>query len=476
MRRLSFRTKLTLFYAALLAVVMGGAGSLLYRSAAARFDAVINARLTGLCSGLWGYIDFTGGQPVITYDPEQHEILHFVRSGARYYQLYDGEDGRVLAQSDDSALMHLELSPAQVIKSVGSPRFEDVEIRGVPLRFYSALFHYNRHHYLLRVGTVLEEEVSELAELRNILLVLIPVVTIFAALAGWWLAGRVLRPLQALQSAAQAIGITHLDRRLPLRGTNDELDALAQTFNEVFARLETSVGRIKQFTANISHELRTPLVVLQGETEIALMKPGLTEECRQILSSQLEEFDKLRKLTNQLLTLAQADAGQIRLQKEVVDISALACALRDHAEVLAASRGIDLCAKCPAPVAVAGDSSWLERMVLNLLDNAIKFTAPGGRVEIATGSSGAHAYIQVSDTGIGISAESLPHIFDRFYRSDSSRSEVEGAGLGLSLVKWIVEAHGGSIHATSTLGAGSQFTVLLPLSSKASFAAYAAGR
>jgi heavy metal sensor kinase len=458
------------------AVLTGVAGVAVYQSAEHRFNAVTDKRVSDLCTGLWGYIVFVDNKPTLAYDDQQREILHFISDASRFYQLYDGVTGQLLSQSKDAAQMHLALPAVEAMRLLKNPGFEDVAASGgLRLRFHSAVFRAAQRPYLLRVGIETTEQTAALRELVGVLLFAIPGGTFIAAATGWWMARRFLRPLQELRMAAHEIGISQLHRRVPVHGTEDELDALAQTFNEGFTRLEGAVGRMKQFAVAISHELRTPLAVLQGETEVALMKPGLPAGCRQVLSSQLEEFHKLRYVINQLLTLAQAHAGEIQFEKQAFDISTLVLGLGEQMGALAKSKGIALHARCTGSMAVTGDAGWLQRVFLNLLDNAIKFTPQGGNIQLLARATKEHAVIEVVDTGIGISEQALPHIFDRFYRAGSLPcAYVEGTGLGLTLAKWIVEAHGGVIQVKSQLGAGSCFSVSLPLSAGAAIAACAA--
>jgi heavy metal sensor kinase len=251
---------------------------------------------------------------------------------------------------------------------------------------------------------------------------------------------------------------------LPIRGSGDEVDEVATAFNETLARLEDSVGQMKQFTASISHELRTPLTTLRGEAEIALLQASSVEDYRRVLASQLEEFNKLTHMINQLLILASAEAGEIQWTAQSVDFSTLVGSLVDQLEPVAAARKITLEANTRPNINVRGDASWIERVILNLLDNAIKFTPNGGLVRVSIATENGEGTLRVEDTGMGITPEALPHIFERFYRAEPSRSkQIEGVGLGLALVKWIVDRHHGRIRVTSEPGKGSCFTVWLPL-------------
>src|SRR6185295_15159407 len=234
--------------------------------------------------------------------------------------------------------------------------------------------------------------------------------------------------------------------------------------NETLGRLDQAVGEMKQFSAALAHELRTPLAVLRGKTEFALLHPRTPEEYRRGLTSQLEELDALARLITQILTLARAEAGEIPLAREPVDLSALGAAVVEQLEPVAQAAAVDLACEAPDDVVVTGDRGWLERLLLNLLDNAIKFTPARGRILLRVSRENGAARLEVRDTGVGIAAEALPHLFERFYRVDPARSRhPDGSGLGLALAEWIADRHGATIAVASRPGDGSTFTVRLPL-------------
>jgi heavy metal sensor kinase len=273
-------------------------------------------------------------------------------------------------------------------------------------------------------------------------------------------------PLTALAVEARRVSIGTLDRRLSTRGAGDQLDAVATAFNETLARLESAVGEMRQFSSALAHELRTPLTALRGEIELALLRSQTDSERRTSATSQIEEIDKLTRLINQLLTLARAESGQIPLAHESVDLSALAAEVTEQLEPVAHVKALQMQCVADQRVTVTGDHGWLERCLLNLLDNAIKYTPPGGRVSVRVSRDGDHARVEVCDTGVGMSPDVVQHIFERFYRVDPARSSaVEGSGLGLSLVKWIVERHEGRIQVRSGPGDGSTFAIWLPAAS-----------
>jgi heavy metal sensor kinase len=282
--------------------------------------------------------------------------------------------------------------------------------------------------------------------------------------AGRWMVGRALAPLGRLAAATRTISVTNLQQRLPVRGAGDELDEVSLAFNDLLARQQHAIGEMRQFSAALAHELRTPLAVLRGETELALRHPVALEEQRRRLTSQLEEFDKLSRLIGRLLTLARAESGEIPITRARVDLSQCAASIVEQLDAVAEARQIALRCEAVDEVVVIGDAGWLERLLLILLDNAIKFTPEQGRVALLVGREGASARLDVRDSGAGIPPDAIPHLFERFYRADPARSrDTDGAGLGLALAKWIADSHHASIEVTSQLNAGSTFTVRMPL-------------
>lgn len=288
-------------------------------------------------------------------------------------------------------------------------------------------------------------------------------VLLLAMLISWLVAPIALAPLVRVAAAARAIDVTNLEGRVPRRGASGELADLVDAFNETLGRLERSVGDMRQFSTALAHELRTPLTALRGEIELELRRAGLDARSRHAMESQLEEVDTLTRLIDQILTLARTESGQVRLTPVPVDLGALSDAMVDQLVPVAEARAIDLRCERHGHILIDGDVAWLQRLVLNLLDNAIKFTRPGGHIVLRVRRAEKGATLEVQDTGVGMSSAVIPHIFERFFRADPSRSStVEGAGLGLSLVKWIVESHHGRVSVESSPGIGSTFKVWLP--------------
>jgi heavy metal sensor kinase len=291
-----------------------------------------------------------------------------------------------------------------------------------------------------------------------------PAALVAATIGGMFLAGRALSPVDRLTRLARSITAQNLSKRLSLPRTDDEIGRLAQTFDEMIARLDEAFRRQRQFTADASHELRTPLTAIKGQVEVGLSKTRDAASYREVLEAVEQETDRLIRLVGSLLTLARADAGQLQIANEPTSLTEILDSAREQVKLNARERRIELTANYGRAVHIRGDRSLLIQLFLNLLENAIKYTEPGGAVTAGWTVDAEEVRVWVRDTGVGIPFEHQSHIFERFYRADSARSRAQGgAGLGLSICRWISEAHGGSISAESTPGGGSVFTVRLPL-------------
>jgi heavy metal sensor kinase len=294
---------------------------------------------------------------------------------------------------------------------------------------------------------------------------ILPLLVLLASLLGYWLSGRSLAPVNRIIETADLIGAQNLSSRLEVPKARDELRRLTETLNAMLARIEASFKSIRQFTADASHDLRTPVAVIRASAEITLRKPRTPEEYRRALSTILETSVDTSELLENLLTLARADAGAAGMEMRPLDLSAHVQKARERAALLGLEKALDITATTPpAPVWVKADAIAIDRLLLILLDNAVKYSPSGGRCEIALSQSETHAQITVRDSGVGIPETELQSIFDRFYRVDRVRSRNSGgAGLGLAIARWIAEMHGGTIAAESKLGAGSVFQIRLPV-------------
>jgi heavy metal sensor kinase len=466
---MTLRTRLTVIYAVIFGVLLAGLGAASYRVLARQLDADATARLIELTNGLHGYLRFQDGVPAIVSDRNDPDQAAFVQEAARYYQIYNAKTGTLLVQSDALEPLGLSFTPAEVRAFRDQPRLQDIRTDYGTIRISNSVISAARQMYLLQVGVSLNSVDSALTAFLEGLLWTLPIALLAAMLAGRWMAGLGLAPLARFAAATRTIDVRNLEQRLPVRGTGDELDEVAMAFNDTLARLERAVREMRQFSTALAHELRTPLAALRGEIEMSLRQLQAPEQQRR-LASQLEEIDRLKRLISQLLTLARAEAGDIALVPVEVDVRGLTAVLVDQLEPVAQAKKIDLRFDGTGDVAEAivwGDHGWLERLVLNLLDNSIKFTPEGGCVTARVWRDEQYAHIEVDDNGSGISAEALPHIYEPFFRGDPARTPgTEGAGLGLSLVKWIVDRHHGRLDVRTAAGAGATFSVKLPLIKK----------
>jgi len=292
----------------------------------------------------------------------------------------------------------------------------------------------------------------------------LPVLVLLASFLGYWLSGRSLAPVNRIIETAKSIGVQSLSRRLELPRAQDELRRLTETLNAMLERIEKSVARITQFTADASHDLRTPVAVIRATAEITLRRRRTDSEYRAALSKVLETSEETSELIENLLTLARADAGAVSMDMRTLDLAKHVLKAKERGAVLSAEKTLDVTARTPPkPVWIEADAIAIDRLLLILVDNAVKYTPTGGRCEIELSREGEQAQIRVRDTGIGISMNDLPSIFERFVRADSTRSrETRGAGLGLAIARWITEMHGGTIVAESEIGVGSVFRVSFP--------------
>jgi heavy metal sensor kinase len=311
----------------------------------------------------------------------------------------------------------------------------------------------------------LDDFYEALARFRRVLFLSSPLLLLLASAGGYWLSRRALAPVDQIIREARSIGAQNLSSRLVVPHTRDELQRLSETLNGMLARLEQAFRRITQFTADASHELRTPVALMRTRAEITLRRPRSEEEYRETVRQILEELQKTSSLIENLMLLARADSGAEALPRARINIVESVGEACFEGRALAETKQISFLEELPqSPLWIEGDANSLRRLFLILLDNAVKFTPPQGRITVSLRSGDGCALAEVRDTGIGIAADDLPHIFERFFRADRARSrETGGAGLGLSIGQWIAEAHGGSISALSRPGEGSVFQVRIPL-------------
>src|SRR5215213_3630921 len=321
--------------------------------------------------------------------------------------------------------------------------------------------------FLIEVGAPYRQVEGVLQELLVVLAIALPVTIAMAIGGGYLLMRRALKPVAEITSRAEGITSRKLNERLPVTHSGDELERLSVSLNHMIARLKESFQHTSRFTADASHELRTPLTILRGELEAVALRSNLDPAVRDTMGSALEETDRLAKIVESLLAISRLDAGEARMDRARFDLSELVATTTDQMRLLAEDRGISLRCDASSCVEVEGDRSRIKQVVVNLLDNAIKYTRERGVVEVKVVASDRRAVLEVSDDGVGIPADALPHVFERFYRVDKARSrQMGGAGLGLSIVKSICTAHNGQVKVESGEG-GSRFRVELPLANGA---------
>jgi heavy metal sensor kinase len=320
--------------------------------------------------------------------------------------------------------------------------------------------------YLVETGALLDEVQQDLRQWLILLIAGLPVVAAIAVGGGYFLIKRALMPVDQIAATAERIGSHNLSQRLPVANTADELERLSITLNHMIQRLEQAFQHSRRFMADASHELRTPLTVLRGELETFVQEPSVAPEMRERLGSALEELERLVNIVEGLFAISRLDAGEAQAELVKFDLGKLASSTTDQMSLLGEDKNIKITCAAANDVWVEGDRARMKQVVVNLLDNAIKYTPQGGAVGLNVRTRDGKAVLEVTDNGMGIPADSLPRVFERFYRVDEARSrELGGAGLGLSIVKSICAAHHGCVEATSTPGQGSVFRVELPLTS-----------
>ena len=318
--------------------------------------------------------------------------------------------------------------------------------------------------YIVEVGVSVDRTESTLRQVLLLLVIGMPIAVCIAVAGGFVLVKRALKPVDGIARKAEQITQLNLSERLPVMRTGDELESLSVSLNHMISRLEDAIQTSKRFVADASHELRTPLTVLRGEVESLAQDSQLRAQTRESLGSMLEEVDRLAEIVESLLALSKLDAGEGSSERVKFDLGELATTTAEQMSLLAEDKKIAVTCEAVPQVMVEGDRARMKQVVVNLLDNAIKYTPNGGRVILKISRTAREAILEVADNGMGIPADALPHMFKRFFRVDDSRSRDQGgAGLGLSIVKSICNAHGAAVEVSSTPGEGSRFRVRQPL-------------
>ena len=457
MKTLSIRWKLSLWFAAAVAVILIVFGVVLIlltrQQLLNRTDAALREELREILLEAEIHNSSSDFQAAAQTRFYHHDIYDFV--------VVDDSDTIVFVSAGLSPQRGLELAknPVTVMISYTTNTFAE----GDAIRFVESTF--QSKFGVLRVFAVtsLQPLLAELQTLEIVAAALLPMALALAVAVGYVLAGRAFAPVTSICEVANSITIDSLDRRIAVPNPHDELGGLAETLNSLIARLDQAVAEIKRFTADASHELRTPLAALKLEAELALRAERSPRQYQAALGVIVDEANRLCLLADQLLNLSREDAGIVDRLQERVPIHAIMSDLIQQLQPMAFSRSISLKADGPEECEVMGCDIRLRQVFLNLIENALKFTKPNGSVWVRCKCLNGTVVCSVQDTGPGIAAKHLPHIINRFYRADMSRScEAGGAGLGLSITLCIVKAHGGKIEVQSEVATGTTVTVTLP--------------
>jgi heavy metal sensor kinase len=456
MKSFPIQTRLTAWYSIVLAVVLSLFGLSAYVEMRNSIHETVDETLRDRVRAVRGLILRSSeyGDEDVKRELRQHSEL----AGGALLQVAD-QQGNWLYRS--ASMSDLQIPPANGNFTIPFT----FSSRNVPFRVTNAEIKVGSQSYLVQIAAPLDDFYEALHRFGALLIVSIPILLLCAAGGGYWLSRRALAPFDQITQTARSIGIQNLSSRLVVPQTRDVLQRLSETFNGMLERLEAAFKRITQFTADASHELRTPVAVMRTRAELSLRKTRTVAEYREALTQIHAELEKTSDLVEKLMLLARADYGAEVLHLSSANLGDIVRDACSQGRTLSENKQINFNEQIPdSPVWIKADAQALRRLFLILIDNAVKYTPSGGRVEVLVATDNGSAVAAVHDTGIGIAAEDLPNVFERFYRADKARSrDSGGVGLGLSIGRWIAEAHSGSIEVQSSLGHGSVFQVRLPL-------------
>lgn len=453
---LSIRTRLTIWYAALVAsiLVFLGVGVLLSASWGLRkaADEELTSGIDGVAAFLRHKLNI---HEMDDLNDELREHSALLPRGKMFR--VSNLDGSIVYQPDAMAAV------MTIIPVRGELRKEGIVANGRSYRTISRFAAVGPYTFLIQVA-VDQTEYHELTTgLAWILILSVPVAGLLAAFAGYWMSGRALHPIHQITETANSIGVRSLSRRLPLLGTHDELDRLSLTINRMLDRIATSYERIAQFTADASHELRTPVALIRSNAELLLMDPGNSPRVERGLADIVAESTYMTGLIGDLLTLARGADEDASIPMELLELNESVRTVLERAQAQAAARNISVeYVPHDQIVPLLGNQNMVERILMILIDNAVRYTPPGGKIWIETWVTLEHCGFIVRDTGVGIARSHHERIFERFFRVDEARTPRDGGyGLGLSIAKSLIEFHGGTVHVESEIGRGASFKVSL---------------
>ncbi|MBK9306847.1 MAG: heavy metal sensor histidine kinase [Nitrospira sp.] len=459
------RVRLTLWYGSALALVLIIFSVVLYAMTARSLRDAVDESLEDTATIAVRSLEERGFLPLLN----ERELLSQFPELARidkFFQIFSPSGTITLSSPNikhhDVPLSRTALETAfsghSIFESAKYPNEPPLRVISVPIMYRGNLL------YIVQVGTSMETVGETLHRFLILLVVAMPIALAVSLAGGWFLAGRALRPVDEITLAAQRIAAGDLTQRLGMPPAQDEIGRLAATFNNMIGRLDGSFRQIRQFTSDASHELRTPLTVMKGETDLILRRPRPLEDYKAVLESNLEEIDRMTRIVDELLFLSRADMGEVKMDALPVALEALVEDVHRQARLLGHDRNIEVVLGTIIPAVVQGDDLRLRELLLNLVENAMKYSHPGGKVEISLLRERQDARLSITDHGIGIAPEDHTRIFQRFFRTDVARAHTKkGTGLGLAICAWIADLHKGRVEVQSELGQGATFTVVLPL-------------
>ncbi len=461
---LPIKWKLTIWYGAILALILVVFSCGVYVYFNNSLQKSIDTKLQSIAQVLSSSITETHAQSVFGNFERYLENVLGRKPKGKFIQIID-TTGRIGAKMNDLEAVTVPTSFNTLERAFkGEIVYETIGDKRPRLRMITLPIMENKKvTSIVQVGTSLEDFEETMTKLLIVLVIGIPTSLSATVMVGYFMAKKALKPVDQIRKAAVKISSTNLDERIDIGSRRDEITRLAQTFNAMISRLKDAFLRINQFSLDVSHELKTPLTILKGETEVALRKDRDKEDYKKLLLSSLEEVDRMTKIIDDLLLLSKADPKDVKLNVTDVALRDLIIDVCVDMRIFAEKKEIDLAFNELDDTRIKGDELKLRRMLLNIVENGIKYTQKGGKVEVSSFAKDGYIQVNVKDNGVGISEDDIKYVFDRFYQADRSRRREGGSGLGLSISRWIAEAHKGSIQVQSQPSDGSLFSIKLPL-------------
>jgi len=456
---LPIKWKLTLWYGGILALILVTFSSGVYIYFKNSLQKSIDTKIKSIAEVLASSMTETHNQSLFGNFERYLENALGKKPKGKFIQIIDAS-GKIGARLNDLEAEAVPVSFVTLEKALkGEIVYETIETARPRLRMITMPILENKKIIsIVQVGSSLEEFEDTMKRLLIIMIISIITSISVTIVVGYFMAKKTMKPVDQIRRAAVNISSNNLDERIDIKGRKDELGRLAETFNAMISRLKDSFQRINQFSIDVSHELKTPLTILKGETELALRKERTNEEYKRSMQSNLEEIDRMSRIIDDLLLLSKTETKDIGMNLEKVDLRDLLADVCMNMKLFGENKGVEIVVKELEDIRLVGDELKLRRMITNVVENAIKYGHRGGHVIVSSYKQNGFACVNVEDDGPGISPGDIKYIFDRFYRADRSRKRASGSGLGLSISKWIAEAHKGRP------AAGSVFTIKLPMS------------